>query len=243
MNNTIPKLSVVVLCYRSEERIIPYLNQMEKELHEGGLDDYELVLVGNYFSGSGDKTPEIIRRLAADNSRIVPVIKEKQGMMGWDALSGLQAAGGEAIALIDGDGQMPSRDLVRIYNVLKSGEFDFVKTYRVKRLDGAWRRLISNIYNSLFYLLFLGIPFRDMNSKPKLITRKAFNEMRLSCPGWFFDGEMMLEVRRLNLSFAEIPTVFHENEWRKSYVKVWTIFEMIGSMFWHRIKYWFNIRP
>ena len=240
MNNTTPKLSVVVLCYRSEEKIIPYLNQMEKELQEGGLDDYELVLVGNYFSESRDRTPEVIRQLAARNPRIVPVIKEKRGMMGWDALSGLQEARGEAIALIDGDGQMPSRDLVRLYNVLKSGEFDFIKTYRVKRLDGAWRRFISRIYNTLFYLLFPGIPFRDMNSKPKLITREAFDQMHLSCQGWFFDGEMMLEVRRLNISFAEIPTVFHENEWRKSYVKVWTIFEMIGSMLWYRLKYWFQ---
>lgn len=238
MNNTIPKLSIVVLCYRSEEKIIPYLNQMEKELQEDGLEDYELVLVGNYFPESRDRTPEVIRQLAARNSRIVPVIREKRGMMGWDALSGLREARGEAIALIDGDGQMPSRDLVRLYNVLKSGEFDFVKTYRVKRLDGAWRRFISRIYNILFYLLFPGIPFRDMNSKPKLITRQAFNQMHLSCPGWFFDGEIMLEVRRLNLSFAEIPTVFHENEWRKSYVKVWTIFEMIGSMLWYRLKYW-----
>src|SRR3989338_1972541 len=213
-----PELSVVVLCYRSGKTIIPYLGQMEKELKDGGMDNYELVLVGNYLPGSDDKTPDIIRQLALKNPKILPVIMEKRGMLGWDVRTGFKAATGEAIALIDGDGQMPSYDIVRLYRVLKSGEFDFVKTFRTKRLDGIYRRLISNTYNIFFHSLFPKTHCRDINSKPKLITREALSKMKLECPGWFFDGELMLEVRRLNLSFAEVPTVFHENEWRASFL-------------------------
>ena len=235
-----PELSVVVLCYRSEERIIPYLEQMEQELLVEGLTNYELVLVGNYVPGSSDKTPEIIKSLAEKNPKIVPVTLEKRGMMGWDVITGFRQATGDAVALIDGDGQMPSKDIVRLYRVLKSGEFDFVKTFRIKRYDGAYRRFVSQIYNILFHSLFPGTPFRDMNSKPKLISRSALDRMKLECNGWFSDGEIMLEVRRLNLSFAEVPTVFQENEWRASFVKFWTVFEFLGYMFLYRVKYWFK---
>ncbi len=235
-----PKLSIVVLCYRSEERIIPYLEQMEKELTQEGLTDYELVLVGNYFPNSNDRTPEIIQKLSQTNPKIVPVVKEKQGMMGWDVISGFENSSGEAVALIDGDGQMPSRDIVRLYRVLKSGEFDFVKTFRVKRLDGLYRRVISKWYNIFFHMLFPGTPFRDMNSKPKLLSRRALEQMKLESYGWFSDGEIMLEVRRLGLPFAEVPTVFLENEWRSSFVKFWTIFEIVFYMLLYRIKYWFK---
>ena len=48
----------------------------------------------------------------------------------------IAAAKGDSVALIDGDGQMPPRDIIRLYKVLQSGEFDLVKTYRTKRLDG-----------------------------------------------------------------------------------------------------------
>ena len=64
--------------------------------------------------------------------------------------------------------------------------------------------------------------------------------MHLSCDGWFIDGEIMLESMRLDLNVAEVPTVFHENEWRGSFVKIWTIFEFLWYMAVYRIKYWFK---
>ena len=237
-SNNAPSLSIVILCYRSEESIISFIREVENELRSERLDTYELVLVANYLKDKSDKTPEIVRRLASENSHILPVILEKQGGMGWDAISGLRAATGNAVALIDGDGQMPPRDIVRLWRVLKSGEFDFVKTLRTVRLDGSRRMLVSRVYNLIFHMLFPGSPYRDINSKPKLITREALNQMQLRCHGWFMDGELMLEVRRLNLSFAEIPTIFNKNNWRSSFVNWGTAGSMIGSMIEYRIHYW-----
>ncbi|TSC89508.1 MAG: family 2 glycosyl transferase [Parcubacteria group bacterium Gr01-1014_2] len=235
-----PELSVVVLCYKSGETLIPYVEQMEKELREGGMDNYELVLVGNYFPGTNDKTPLIIRKLAEKNPKIVPITLEKKGMLGWDVIMGFKATNGKAIAFIDGDGQMPSQDIVRLFRVLKSGEFDLVKTFRKMRMDGAYRKFISNWYNMIFHILFPGASFRDVNAKPKLMTREAYNKMNLSCDGWFIDGEIMLESMRLDMNVAEVPTVFHKNEWRGSFIKIWAIFEFLAYMVFYRIKYWFK---
>jgi len=238
VSGTQPELSVVVLCYKSGKTIIPFIEQMEREIRAEGMDHYELVLVGNYFPGLPDETPGVIRDLAQKNSKVVPVTFAKEGMMGWDARMGLQAATGRAIALIDGDGQMPSKDIVRLYRVLKSGEFDLVKTFRKVRMDGAYRRFISNWYNLIFHMLFPRASFRDVNAKPKLMTNEAYRKMNLSCDGWFFDGEIMLESMRLDLNVAEVPTVFLKNEWRGSFVRIWTIFEFISDLVRYRIKYW-----
>lgn len=231
-------LSIVILCYRSEESIVGFIREVEDELRSEKLDSYELVLVANYFKDISDKTPEIVRKIASENPHILPVILEKQGGMGWDAISGLRAATGDAIALIDGDGQMPPKDIVRLWRVLKSGEFDFVKTFRTERHDGSPRILVSSVYNFIFHILFPGRPYRDINSKPKMITHKALDRIKLGCPGWFLDGELMLEVRRLNLTFAEVPTIFKHNEWRGSFVNWGTAVSMIGSMIKYRIRYW-----
>ena len=94
---------------------------MEDELFIEGLEDYELVLVANYIAGRSDKTPDIVRQVASENPRVVPVIMEKHGGMGWDVISGFGAAKGAVVALIDGDGQMPPKDIVRLWRVLKSG--------------------------------------------------------------------------------------------------------------------------
>ena len=123
------KLSVVVLCYRSEEKLLPFLEKL-KEILNSEKVDYELVLVANYLPGQKDKTPSIVKKLANNDKSVIPVIYEKKGMMGWDAISGLNVASGDAIALIDGDGQMPPKDIIRLFNIFKSGEFDFIKTFR-----------------------------------------------------------------------------------------------------------------
>ena len=98
--------------------------------------------------------------------------------------------------------------------------------------------LVSPGHNWLFHVPFPKSPYRDINSNHKLITRKALDQMQLHCSGWFLDGEIMLEVRRLNLSFAEVPTVFNNNEWRASFVNWKTALEMVRSMIKYRVHYW-----
>jgi len=232
------ELSIVILCYKAEKSIIQFIEQIEMELKIGDINNYELVLVANYHDKRFDSTPEIVKGLADTNPRITAVTLEKKGMLGWDVRMGLIAANGDSIALIDGDGQMPPKDIIRLYNVIKSGEFDFIKTYRIMRYDGFYRKTSSIIFNLIFKILFPGSPYRDINSKPKLWTREAIKKMDLNCDGWFIDGEMILEANFHQFTFAEIPTEFYENEWRGSFVKTQTVFEMVFMMFYYRIKYW-----
>lgn len=235
-----PDLSVVILCYRNGEETTPFVNQVIDILESNDISSFELVLVANHFFGSSDSTPEIVKGLAQTDPRLIPVTFEKKGMMGWDVISGLNASSGNVVALIDGDGQMPPSDIIRVYKILLSGELDFVKTFRKTRYDGNQRIIVSRVYNTLFHLLFPLTPFRDINSKPKMWSRNALDRLKLNCTGWFSDGEIILEARRLDFSFAEIPTVFFENEWRGSFVSVSTVFEMFFSLFLYRIIYWFK---
>ena len=116
-------------------------SEVIEELDAANISNYELILVANYHAGTLDRTPEIVTTLAESNTKLVPIVYEKKKrMMGWDVCTGLAAAKGDSVALIDGDGQMPPRDIIRLYKVLQSGEFDFVKTYRTKRLDGFCRK-------------------------------------------------------------------------------------------------------
>jgi len=232
-----PDLSIVILAYRAEEAILGFVDELTAQLSAHQIDNYELVLVANYDAkGIIDRTPEIVQKLSETDSRVRAVIEPKKGMMGWDARKGLAAAKGSTIALIDGDGQMPPEDIVRAHRVMISGEFDFVKTYRVSREDGFLRLLSSRGFNFIYRLLFPKCGFRDINSKPKFISRKALDKMQLSCDGWFFDGELILEFIRLDLPFAEIPTTFRKNEWRASFVSLSTVLEISVSMLAYRFR-------
>lgn len=238
MENPIqPDLSIVILAYRAEESIVGFVDQVIEHLTRNSVDAYEIVLVANYdMDGTPDRTPEVVKRIAQWNPKICTVTKPKEGMMGWDAREGLFASTGRVIALIDGDGQMPPEDIIRAYKLLVSGEYQFVKTYRTSREDGLFRILASRGFNFIFCLLFPQCRLRDINSKPKLITQDALTRMNLSCDGWFFDAELILETIRLRLPYLEIPTHFKNNEWRASFVNLSTVFEMVQSMVQYRLR-------
>ncbi|MBC8283602.1 MAG: glycosyltransferase family 2 protein [Nitrospinae bacterium] len=230
-----PDISVVVLAYRSAGTITGFVDSLVDSLEKENLR-WEIVLVGNYFEGRGDQTPEVVRKIAARETRIKVVTEIKKGMMGWDMKTGLQAATGKSLAVIDGDGQMPSGDVIRVYQIMKENGLDLAKTYRAKRNDGSYRKLISVVYNILFKIMFPGINAWDMNSKPKIMTREFYEKINLESNGWFIDAEIMILARRLNAKIGEIETVFHSMDSRPSFVKPLSILEFLGNLFLYRIR-------
>ena len=114
-----PDISVVVLAYRSASTIEGFVAPLVTSLEEEKID-WEIILVGNYFEGAGDQTAEVVQRISDRNPRIKAVVHVKEGMMGWDMRLGLAAATGNYISVIDGDGQMPVEDLVKVYWKIKN---------------------------------------------------------------------------------------------------------------------------
>lgn len=234
--NNKPELSVVVLCYRVEDLARSFTEQLKQELEEAGID-YEMVLVGNYHPGSDDRTPQILEDLARENPRYKVVARAKEGAMGWDMRSGLEATAGAHICVIDGDGQMPSSDIVKVYRLLQIGKYDLVKTFRSKRYDGMYRRIVTKIYNFLFNLIFRpGVKFLDINSKPKVMTRAAYEKMNLVSSDWFTDAEIMIEAIKHKLKVGEVSTVFLANERRTSFVPPSAILEFLRNLIYYRFR-------
>ena len=234
-----PELSVVVLGYQAGIKLKSFVLELVGLLEKDKID-YQIILVGNYWPNLDDITPQVVKELAQSNLRIKPIIEPKQGMMGWDMRSGLKAANGRFISIIDGDGQMPAQDVIKVYNKIKIENLDFVKTYRKERFDNLWRRIISVFYNLIFKILFPGLKVKDINSKPKVFSSELYRKLNLISNDWFTDTEMTIQLRRLKIKIAEIPTVFNQIEGRCSFVKFSTIFEFVKNLIKARIYESFN---
>ena len=137
---TEPHFSLVVLCYRSGQSIIPFVERLQRTLSRCNFS-WELVLVGNYIEGSDDETPQVVKKLAEQSQNIRTVIRPKQGMMGWDMRMGLDTARGTYIGVIDGDGQFPPESIIACLLKCELEDLDLTKTYRVIRDDAAQVRL------------------------------------------------------------------------------------------------------
>ncbi len=231
-----PALSVIVLCYRAGERARLVTAGIVSALAQHQLANYQLVLVGNYTQGMADLTPHVVAALAATDPRIVCSTEVKRGMMGWDMRSGLQLATGDCLAIIDGDGQVRAGDLLRAFDELRRGGYDMVKASRARRADGMARKLLSAGFNALFRLLFPGLPVRDINAKPKVMTRAAYQRLTLTADDWFIDAEIMIQARRLGFRIGEVTTDFLALAGRRSFINLSTVLQFAANLARYRLR-------
>lgn len=235
------ELSVVVLAYRAEERtgdvVLPLYDLLEAE----GIA-YELILVANYWSDE-DTTPPYARDLAGGRDTIQVVARPKQGDMGWDMRSGLRAATGRFLVVIDGDGQVPVQYALDAYHHLKKTGAPIVKGRRYLRQDGTVRSVLSLGFNALFRLLFRTRGLWDVNGRPKGMTREAWRQLELATDDWFTDAEIVLKARRLGLAVHEFPVRFLENPARASFVGPGTVWEFLRNMTLARLGLHPALRP
>lgn len=223
------EISVVILCYRTGERIRDFVDKVVKLIADS-IPSWEIILVGNYLENTDDTTPGIVKDIASKNQNIKAITRVKEGMMGWDARSGLEKATGKYICLIDGDEQMPPEDIVRVYKKITDEDLDLVTTYRRTRHDGIVRKIVSSVYNLSFNLLFPGTNIRDVNSKPKILKKESYDKLRLTSDDWFLDAEMVMQAKKLKFRMGEVPTEFYKCHHRKSFVKIDAIFEFIRNL-------------
>lgn len=194
-------------------------------------------LVGNYNQGdTKDETPAVVRSLAEADPRIKAITLVKQGWMGWDARTGLAAATGQNIALIDGDNQMPPEDVLRVYQKLMEGSYDAATTYRTRRGDGLARVVQSLGYNAIFSALFPGTGLRDVNAKPKIIRRAMFDKLKLAADDWFLDAEIVIQLRRHKARIGQIPAIFLASAGRGSFVRLSAVWEFVVNLIKARIR-------
>jgi glycosyltransferase involved in cell wall biosynthesis len=223
------ELSAVVLCYQAGEAIHRVIDPLYARLEASGVA-YELVLVANQWPDRPDPTGPVVEAFAAQRDTVRVVMEEKQGAMGWDMRSGLAAARGEYLVVIDGDAQNPVDDVLRMYWRMKESGVDVMKGRRIARFDGPYRRVISAVYNLAFMVLFGTRGIWDVNGKPKALTRAAYEALGLQSDDWFIDAEILLSARRRGLAVAELPVVFHRNDERASFVRPSAILEFLRNM-------------
>lgn len=238
MNRTMDiELSIVVLGYRSGDQLEVFAEQLMDEADRLNVP-YEVILVANYDDET-DPTPMVAARVARHHGEVRSIADRKEGRMGWDMRKGMEAARGRFIAIIDGDGQMPASDIPTVYRLISTGDYDLVKTFREHRQDGWRRTVLSKGYNLLFRVCFpTTIRLHDVNSKPKILTREAYESMVLESNDWFTDSEIMIQAIRQRLRMCHVSTVFHANERRPSFVRLSTAFEFLWNLMRYRWRTW-----
>lgn len=118
-NHKTMKVSIIVPVYN----IAPYLERSLSSCVNQTFKDIEIVVVND---GSTDSSPQIIRKYAAKDDRIVVVNKQNEGLI-YARRSGIEIARSEYIFHLDGDDFIPDTAIEYLYReVAHNPELDMV---------------------------------------------------------------------------------------------------------------------
>ena len=174
------RLSVVMPAYNEGKNIYHNIERVRTAV-EKFADDYEIIVVND---GSSDHTKDEVLRAQKESSRVRLVSYRKNRGKGGAIKKGVAEAGGEYIAFLDADLDLPPEQLEKYLEQLKNNRADVVigsKMHKDSELDYPLvRRIISFGYYSMLKILF------HLNVKDTQTGIKMFRAEALKC--WRYCG-------------------------------------------------------
>ncbi|HWN10876.1 MAG TPA: glycosyltransferase family 2 protein [Pyrinomonadaceae bacterium] len=163
-------------------------------------DDYEVIVVND---GSTDATADVLDLIARKHPQVRIVHHERNLGYGAALQTGFRSARKELVFYTDGDGQYDVRELSTLRRLL-TDDVDVVNGYKIKRSDGASRKLLGGIYNQTARLMFQ-LPIRDVDCDFRLMRRQRVQEVEITSSTGAVCVELISKLHRSGCTFAEAP--------------------------------------
>lgn len=165
------KLSVVIPLMNEEESIKPLFEALKSAL--SGIE-HEIIIVDD---GSTDATVSTAKKYAPGNTKIL-IFNKNYGQTTALA-AGIDHAGGELIATMDGDLQNDPADIPAMIEYLVENDLDVVAGRRAGRKDGMFlRKIPSKIANALIRTM-TDVHIRDYGCTLKVFKKDVAKNLGL----------------------------------------------------------------
>lgn len=154
-------VSVVIPCYRSKLTIRTVVDEIKETVKSREGWDYQIVLVNDC---SPDETFSVIRELCEEDSRIIGVDMSRNFGQETAIVAGLGYATGDAIVVMDDDGQHPTHEMWKLIEKMQEG-YDIVYAAFPHKHHSWFKRFTSNLH---------GVINEWIGCKPKGIILSSF---------------------------------------------------------------------
>lgn len=203
-------LTIIVPSYNEQERILPTLAGLTRELHKRRAP-YSILIIDE----SKDATPALVKRYAVSKDRNVKFVHFRNRLgKGGAVIEGLKMAKGDVV-LYDADAATPPSQIPKLLGALNTSQLALGSRYlpasRTKGIT-TFRRFASRMFNLLVRLMF-GLDFADTQCGFKAIRSDVVRTLAAQpyqSKGWEWDLELVYRAKRkLGLSVVEVPIEWH----------------------------------
>lgn len=219
-------LSVVMPVYNEEGAIVDAIEDVRRDVlaHVPGA---ELIVVND---GSRDGTGPLIDRAAAADPRVRPIHQANRGH-GGALMTGLAAARGEFVFLIDSDRQIALDRFPDAWRLVQQGR-DGVFGVRRRRHDPVLRLRLSKFIRRVIGLMF-GVRLADPNVPYKLLRRAIWDDARRHIPDDTLAPSLFLAIyaARRRLAIVDVDIVHKERDTGEVSIRRLKLFKFCARAF------------
>lgn len=169
------RLSIVIPAHNEAANLPQLIDEIQLALAHN--DAYEVIVVDD---GSSDSTREVLDGIQGDFPKLRIVRHARSCGQSTALMTGIDAAIGDVIATLDGDGQNDPADIPAMVELLlQSRQVDDIRMiagFRNKRRDSRWRLISSRIANAVRSKI-LGDATPDSGCGIKVFLKQAFDIM------------------------------------------------------------------
>ena len=218
--------SVILPAY-NESGYIAEMVRRTVEACERSADPFEVLVIDN---ASQDDTAAIVERLAAADGRIRLLRHDTNRLYAGSCLTGVRAARGDHIFILDSDGQHPPSDIWKFDAALASG-FDLVFGWRHERAEGPPRLLMSRVLWILAWW-YTGFNLHDVNCGIRGMSRRYADKLDIKHKVNLVNPELYVRARLGGFRMSEVAVV---QESRKAGVsshelgRLWRIYRTVTT--------------
>jgi glycosyltransferase involved in cell wall biosynthesis len=220
-----PPLSVVMPAYNEEGAIADAVREVQRHVMPV-VPGAELVVVDD---GSRDRTGAILDRLGRDEPRL-RVIHQANGGHGRALRTGLDAARGDYVFLIDSDRQIPLEAFPPLWELARGRDGAF--GVRAARHDPRLRLWLTRLVRGALRGLFR-VRLYDANIPFKILRRSLWEQARPLIPEDTLAPSLFLAVyvRRRGCDVPERPVPHRERQTGVVSIRRWRLFKFCLTAF------------
>lgn len=232
------ELAIVMPVYNEEEILENVINDWTNVFE--GLDiDFEILA---YNDGSKDKSLEILRKNAENNSRLIVRDKKNSGH-GPTILQGYRdcAENYEWIFQTDSDNELGTEGFVELWK--NRCDYDFLIGKRFYKNRDASRKIISNVAKIITRIL-CGKGVSDVNCPYRLMKTSVFKDLFLKIESDTFSPNIIVSgfVNRNNIKFFEIPVEWKNRSTGTVSIQKMKLFKSAAKAFFQTIKFFIKMK-
>jgi len=230
----LPSVSVIVPA-RNESGNIPRIFARLPRLGR----ETEIVFVEGH---SRDNTYETIEQALTAHPDWKCQLWRQTGVGKGDAVrEGFTHATGDILMILDADLTMPPEDLPRYYQVLRSGQGEFVNGVRlVYPMEGEAMRFLNLVGNRFFSAAFswlLGQPVKDTLCGTKVLWKRDYDLIAANRAYFgdfdpFGDFDLLFGATKLNLKIVDLPIRYRERTYGATNIHRWKHGWLLLKMVW-----------